>query len=993
MRLIGKLLRAQFRRRWLRTLLALAALITSVAMVAVVAGGYDVAIAQAGLAEEKASGALGRFDLTVATGSPGGEAPRMRFGQWPPTPGLRPAFLSWLRSCPDVRELLEYAEMGVQACPPGEIFRQGAYRPGELLSVSFRATSGARPPYPMVMGKWVTDLGEDEVVVGAAQVSRLVPPQRQPGEAAQAQRPLRPSMPGMGGGEPPKPPADAVGATFQLITETGRHEVRIGGIIQPPYTRGFSGEMYLSPKLYENLTGCAPEINTILVNLKDGVKAEDFAEGLYSAADRAGQRIDVETVEDIRAQAGQMARMFGNRRGHSFFPLLRNAGMNLAILAAMFIIFSTLNMGLKERSRQLAMLRAIGMTRGQVMALIATEAFLLALAGWLAGVGVGWGVMRYTIADLPGLAGRNVPRQVGLWLGLGALTAFGATFAAAVLPMLLALRRKPLDDIEGAPLLRSARPPLWTIPPGLILIAANPVITILTPLASESWRETLTTVGTPLTCLGAILGFTLIMPVLVVACERGFGRPVAWLFGLNPRLLSKQLSAGRWRTVGCATALMVGLGLYVTVQVWGRSMLRPFLVTSSQRSPDAFVTILPKDMPRDRIGEVRRLDGVENVVPLILRYPKVTNIPKTVRVGGIFTENMIYVGCDVRALLGEESGIMGVSFIRGNQADAWAKLAQGGACLITDGLYWRAPQQFDVGRTIALDTSDGGATEHVEHEVAGVIEMPGWQLMSKSTHMRRDGLGPRVGAMVIVPEATATEIYPGAGYKTFWFRLAQGVKANSLEVPMIRIVDPTAKVSAPPTRGGPGGPSGPSGTAIKRAGPGGRDGRGRPGPRIESEYYARVTDKNDMTAQIKNRADGIIESMTLYPLMALGLSALAVVGTMITSVRVRTWELGVLRSLGLMRGQLLRQVLAEGLLIGLLACVASLLFGLLASWTGVYVSTQHWGVHAPMVIPWTTVLLGIGMTIALCVAASLWPALTACFRQPLRLLQEGRAAE
>jgi hypothetical protein len=462
---------------------------------------------------------------------------------------------------------------------------------------------------------------------------------------------------------------------------------------------------------------------------------------------------------------------------------------------------------------------------------------------------------------MPALAGQDVPLHVGLWLGLGALTAFGATFAAGVLPAFLASRRRPLEGMEGTPLLRSGKPPLWTTPAGLALIAAHPVLTT-TSLVPEPVR---TTIVMPIACLAAIIGFALIMPVLVVACERLFGRPAAFLFGLNRRLLSKQLSAGLWRTVGCATALMVGLGLYVTVQVWGQSMLRPFLITA--RSPDAIVSIMPDGVPPDRLDDVRNLDGVRSVVAMILRYPEVTNLPDTVAVGGIFSREVIYVGCDVRAMLDEQSGIMGVSFVRGNPKEAYARLADGDSCLVTDSLYLRAPGQYDVGRKIRLDTSDGGAKSSVEHVIAGVIEMPGWQLLTKSSQMRR-GM-ERVGALVIVPEATAASIYPDARYKTFWFQLAEGKEAASLELPMIRIVDPAARLAAPTSRptsrpagqgqypgmagmtGGPGGGS-PAGAGGRRGGarggPGGRAGmRGGPAmgmggvgtAMMDSQHYAR----------------------------------------------------------------------------------------------------------------------------------------------------------
>ncbi|MFT3788126.1 MAG: ABC transporter permease [Tepidisphaeraceae bacterium] len=66
------------------------------------------------------------------------------------------------------------------------------------------------------------------------------------------------------------------------------------------------------------------------------------------------------------------------------------AATGISLLAALFIIFATLNMGVSERARQFAMLRAIAFTRWQIAALIGVESLVLAIAGWLGGLAAGW---------------------------------------------------------------------------------------------------------------------------------------------------------------------------------------------------------------------------------------------------------------------------------------------------------------------------------------------------------------------------------------------------------------------------------------------------------------------------------------------------------------------------------------------------------------------------------------------------------------------------
>ena len=131
------------------------------------------------------------------------------------------------------------------------------------------------------------------------------------------------------------------------------------------------------------------------------------------------------------------------------------------------------------------------------------------------------------------------------------------------------------------------------------------------------------------------------------------------------------------------------------------------------------------------------------------------------------------------------------------------------------------------------------------------------------------------------------------------------------------------------------------------------------------------------------------------PLITLLVTSLGVVNTVMASVRARRWEFGVLRSQGVTRSGLFRMILAEGLLIGLITCLLSLGFGVFSGWCGTgispYVSFLG-GLAPPLVLPWPQLAFGFSVTLALCLAAALWPAVSTGRAEPLRLLQEGRAA-
>jgi putative ABC transport system permease protein len=124
----------------------------------------------------------------------------------------------------------------------------------------------------------------------------------------------------------------------------------------------------------------------------------------------------------------------------------------------------------------------------------------------------------------------------------------------------------------------------------------------------------------------------------------------------------------------------------------------------------------------------------------------------------------------------------------------------------------------------------------------------------------------------------------------------------------------------------------------------------------------------------------------------MAVASLGVTNTILASVRSRRWELGVLRSIGVTRSQLLRLVVAEALLLGIVGCTLGLLAGTVMSANARGLSRITIGYVPPVQIPWTIVLSGAAAIVLISVLASLWPAWSVSRAEPLSLLQAGRAA-
>lgn len=104
-----------------------------------------------------------------------------------------------------------------------------------------------------------------------------------------------------------------------------------------------------------------------------------------------------------------------------------------AILIALIGIANTLSLSVLERTRESAIARALGLTRGQLRATLLVEAILMAVAGELVGIAFGmaygWLTVRVMLAATEPLI--TVPfGELAVLLGVAAL----AAVAAAVLP-------------------------------------------------------------------------------------------------------------------------------------------------------------------------------------------------------------------------------------------------------------------------------------------------------------------------------------------------------------------------------------------------------------------------------------------------------------------------------------------------------------------------------------------------------------------------------
>ena len=333
-----------------------------------------------------------------------------------------------------------------------------------------------------------------------------------------------------------------------------------------------------------------------------------------AAAVRAsvGDGANVRTGEDQGARQSQEI-----KDRISFLPTILLVFAGIATFVGAFLIFNTFTITMAQRQREFALLRALGASRGQVRAMVGTEALAVGLVG--AGLGIAAGfLVAPGIRAMIGAFGADLPSTATVFSGrtvlVGMLVGLGVTAVAAVLPARRATRVAPVEALREA----AAPPGRGRVPRGPVLagVGIGVVGVVLLGLALVGTVEDDT--GTGFAGGGAGLLFlaaALISPVLVGPLARLLGRPLQRLFGLPGRLAQDNASRQPGRTAVTSSALMIGLALVVFATVFAAG-LRATLRGDIERVVAAPVVVQVADgsfsgLPTSVTGAIRRAPGVE----------------------------------------------------------------------------------------------------------------------------------------------------------------------------------------------------------------------------------------------------------------------------------------------------------------------------------------------------------------------------------------------
>ncbi|MBQ1067956.1 ABC transporter permease [Micromonospora sp. D75] len=350
-----------------------------------------------------------------------------------------------------------------------------------------------------------------------------------------------------------------VGDRVGVLTLAPKKEFTLVGVFGYSGGRdsiGGANEVYFTTPVAQQLMLGKPDVfSNISVQAADGTTPAALRDEL---ARTLGADYQVKTGEQLAADASA-----GLKEGLSFFNKILLGFAAVALLVGTFLILNTFSIIVAQRTRELALMRAIGASGKQVIGSVVLEALAVGLIasvlGLAAGIGVG-ALLAYLFGQLAGgltLAGLGVPASAVIGaFAVGMLI----TVIAALLPALRASRIPPIAAMQDV-----ATPdrPLTKVTIGGAVVTGIGAVLLFLGLGGHAGDSTLATILGGV--LFAFIGVALLTPII--------SRPVVSLLGAMfswsvPGKLGR-LNSGRnpRRTAITAAALMVGIALVTGVTV------------------------------------------------------------------------------------------------------------------------------------------------------------------------------------------------------------------------------------------------------------------------------------------------------------------------------------------------------------------------------------------------------------------------------------------
>ncbi|MFI0485144.1 ABC transporter permease [Actinomadura sp. 9N215] len=348
-------------------------------------------------------------------------------------------------------------------------------------------------------------------------------------------------------------------------------------------------------------------ISGVYVSAADGVSQDELASRIKPVLPAGAEAITNKAQVDegmSQVESGFL----------QIFRTVLGAFGGVALLVAAFSIHNTFAITMAQRTRESALLRALGAGRRQVMTIVGFEALVIGAAATLAGLGGGMGfaaLLRWLFTQfrigiaMEGLTVSATSILIAVPVGLL------VTLVAALGPAMKASRVAPLAALREVAA-ESARPTDTRVITGGVLaaVAAGTVV-----FGAVTEQMAMAGAG----ALLCVIAMVALGPVAARPVAALIGGPAARTRGVSGALARDNAARSPKRTAGAATALMIGVGVVTLMTVFigslgsslensvAGSFKGPLVVNSGGNETGGFGTGLAQDAAK--LPQVERIAG------------------------------------------------------------------------------------------------------------------------------------------------------------------------------------------------------------------------------------------------------------------------------------------------------------------------------------------------------------------------------------------------
>jgi putative ABC transport system permease protein len=519
------------------------------------------------------------------------------------------------------------------------------------------------------------------------------------------------------------------------------------------------------------------------------------APGLFDAsrAPTSAELAAAEAAITERLPAG-LAATTPARRGRQVEKMLSAFHLNLsalswvALVVGLFLVYNTATVSVLARREEIGVLRALGVTRRQIVGLFLGEAAALGLVGTILGLGLGRliadaavGVTSATVSTLYIATAATPPvltiAQVVLAFAIGV----PLSLLAALVPALEASRVAPTAAIRGSDrLTMRLRLRAWQ------LVVPAIVLAIAWLLARQGPVD-----GRPLfayaSAFAIIIGVSLLVPAIVFGAARALARPFARVFGVEGRLALAHFTAAIPRLAISIAALSVALAMMVAIAILVGSF-RATVVYWLGQTLQADLFVGPGLRPTPDSGQSLSPE----VLQAVRTHPDVAAVDAFRNLDLVYKGNLVVLGAGHLDVVRDHGGLLFKA-----PADGRAALASAiGRDAVVVSEAFATKYSAEPGDVVHLSTPSGDRPFTVTAVYYDYAVDRGIVVMDRPTFVRHYGdLPPASAAVYLRPEADPEQVRReileslNEGHRAFIFT------NRSLRREVLRIFDSTFAIT------------------------------------------------------------------------------------------------------------------------------------------------------------------------------------------------------